>query len=152
MLSPLCRTIVGTASNLLNGTLGPGMLVLPLAFSRVGLVAGGLLLLVIWLFSYTSLLLLLKCCAAHRCSSFVVLARAHGPRMSAAVDVSVCLYFYGTCISYLILAGGTFGMMLRDGGGAVDGAVSEAKVEIVQLNKYFVPGESKQITSVDANE
>ena len=33
--------------------------------------------------------------------------------MSMFVDWSVVLYFYGTCISYLILVGGTFDHLLH---------------------------------------
>ena len=98
---------VGCAANLLNGTLGPGMLVLPLAFHRTGLVFGSFLVLVIWCFSYLALLLLLDACTSMHTSDLVVLGRAHSMLMSRAIDWSVLLYFYGTCISYLILIGGT---------------------------------------------
>ena len=107
------RAILGCAFNLMNGTLGPGMLVLPLVFARCGLLVGGLLLLLVWLFSYLALLLLLECCSRVRSSSLVHLARAYGPNMSTAVDVSVLLYFYGSCISYLILMGGTFSTLVH---------------------------------------
>ena len=51
--------------------------------------------------------------ARRRLTSLVQLARAHGPKMSMFVDWSVVLYFYGTCISYLILVGGTFDHLLH---------------------------------------
>mmetsp|Transcript_52662 Transcript_52662/g.87508 ORF Transcript_52662/g.87508 Transcript_52662/m.87508 type:complete len:470 (+) Transcript_52662:70-1479(+) len=104
---------LGTANNLLNGTLGPSMLVLPLAFSRTGLALGAGSLFVIWFMSYVALLLLLDTCELTRTNSLVGLARAHGPRMSVAVDWSVVLYFYGTCIAYLILIGGTMSNVLH---------------------------------------
>jgi amino acid permease len=107
---------LGCAFNLLNGTLGPGMLVLPLAFCRTGLFLGTGLVVVIWGFSYLALLLLLEACARVHTSNLVSLAQLHGPRMSLAVDWSVFLYFYGTCISYLILIGGTLKAALRSGG------------------------------------
>ena len=115
------RLILGCSFNLLNGTLGPGMLVLPLAFHRTGLVFGVTLLSIIWAFSYLSLLLLLECCASLRSSSLVHLGREYGPGMSFAVDLSVLLYFYGTCISYLILIGGTFSTIGTSGAAAPSG-------------------------------
>ena len=48
-----------------------------------------------------------------RCSSLVHLGRLYSARMSVAVDLSVTLYFYGTCISYLILIGGSFSALLN---------------------------------------
>jgi len=107
------RVALGCACNILNGTLGPGMLVLPLAFRRTGLVYGVALLVVDWALSYLALRLLLDACAHTRLTSLVQLARAHGPKMSMFVDWSVVLYFYGTCISYLILVGGTFDHLLH---------------------------------------
>ena len=165
------RVALGCACNILNGTLGPGMLVLPLAFRRTGLVYGVALLVVDWALSYLALRLLLDACAhthasglkvragpscrhsagwldglgcaftcqncllrkallfshrmvcpargelgfpaRRRLTSLVQLARAHGPKMSMFVDWSVVLYFYGTCISYLILVGGTFDHLLH---------------------------------------
>ena len=101
------------AFNILNGTLGPGMLVLPLAFSRTGLSLGLALLVLDWVMSYIALRMLLDTSAHVGANSLVQLARAHGPRMSALVDWSVVLYFYGTCISYLILIGGTFDHLLH---------------------------------------
>ena len=107
------RVALGCACNILNGTLGPGMLVLPLAFRRTGLGYGIALLVVDWALSYLALRLLLDACAHTRLTSLVQLARAHGPKMSMFVDWSVVLYFYGTCISYLILVGGTFDHLLH---------------------------------------
>mgnify|MGYP002005522302 FL=1 len=57
------RVALGCACNILNGTLGPGMLVLPLAFRRTGLVYGVALLVVDWALSYLALRLLLDACA-----------------------------------------------------------------------------------------
>ena len=107
------RLVLGCACNILNGTLGPGMLVLPLAFSRTGLLLGTALLLLDWAMSYLALRMLLDACAQMRVTNLVQLARAHGPRMSLFVDWSVVLYFYGTCVSYLILIGGTFDHLLH---------------------------------------
>lgn len=129
------RVIFGCACNLLNGTLGPGMLVLPRALSRTGMVAGGMLLLAVWLFAYVALLLLLECCARRGTSNLVALARGVGPRMGAAVDWSVFLYFYGTCISYLILVGGTFDSMLRG---------SRAHIEALLGSAALGLGEARQ--------
>ena len=106
-------TLMGTSATLLNGTLGPAMLVLPLAFSRTGLVPGAVFLGLTWIMSYMALLLLLETCSHLQCSSLVELCRRHGPRMSVTADVSVVLYFYGSCISYLILIGGTFAHVIH---------------------------------------
>jgi len=102
-----------TAATIMNGTLGPAMLVLPLAFHRTGLIPGAICLTVVWLMSFLALLLLLDTCSTTRCTSLVDLCRAHGPYMSMLADTSVVCYYYGTCVSYLILIGGTFQMLLR---------------------------------------
>ena len=57
------RVALGCACNILNGTLGPGMLVLPLAFRRTGLACGVALLVVDWALSYLALRLLIDACA-----------------------------------------------------------------------------------------
>ena len=49
------RVQVGTT--LLNGTLGPGSLVLPMVFQRTGLLPGSALLCFVWLVSYLALLM-----------------------------------------------------------------------------------------------
>lgn len=55
-------SLAGTTFNLLNGTTGPGLLALPLAFSRCGWMMGSLLLCLTFLFNHISLQYLLKCC------------------------------------------------------------------------------------------
>lgn len=111
--TPRMQIWLGASCNLLNGTLGPGMLVLPLAFSRTGLYLGTTVVLAFWCFSYLALLLLLEACARTHTSNLVYLGRLHSERMSKAVDWSVFLYFYGTCTSYLILVSGTLTTVLR---------------------------------------
>ena len=100
------RVQVGTT--LLNGTLGPGSLVLPMVFQRTGLLTGSALLCFVWLVSYLALLMLREATVVTRTQSLVELASLHGPRMSLLVDLSVVLYFYGTCISYLVMMLFTF--------------------------------------------
>jgi amino acid permease len=101
------RLVVGCYCNMLNGTLGPAMLVLPVGMSRVGAAAGAGLLFVFWFFSHLGLRRMLDTCARPRASTLGQAAETHGPRISALVGVSVVLYFYGTCVSYLILMHGT---------------------------------------------
>ena len=86
------RVQVGTT--LLNGTLGPGSLVLPMVFQRTGLLTGSALLCFVWLVSYLALLMLREATVVTRTQSLVELASLHGPRMSLLVDLSVVLYFY----------------------------------------------------------
>ena len=85
-----------TLFNLMNGTLGPAMFVLPLAFSRTGLFVGVGTCVVLWVFAYVTLLMLLEACSRLRTSSFVTLAKAHSAWMGTAVDISVFFYYYGT--------------------------------------------------------
>ena len=69
-----CFALVGTALNLLNGTTGPGLLALPLAFSRCGWALGSLLLVLVFSLNYVSLLFLLKSCLAAREHSYIGLS------------------------------------------------------------------------------
>jgi amino acid permease len=114
---------------MLNGTLGPGMLVLPLSMSRVGATAGAILLFVFWFFSHLGLRRMLDTCTRPRASTLGQAAETHGPRLSALVDVSVVLYFFGTCVSYLILMHSTIRHLIsgiwrlgHGRGGAASGA------------------------------
>jgi len=97
----------------LNGTLGPAMLVLPLGMSRIGAGAGVAMLFAFWFFSHLGLRRMLDSCARPRAASLGAAAVTHGPRVSAVADISVVLYFYGTCVSYLILIHGTLSHMLN---------------------------------------
>ena len=99
------------AATMLNGTLGPGMLVLPLAFARTGLVCGVCLLLGVWTLSFLALLLLLEACSAQHGAPVSELAQAYGPVMGLLTDWAMLLFFYGNCVSYLILVGGTFTLL-----------------------------------------
>ena len=84
-------------ATMLNGTLGPGMLVLPLAFARTGLAAGVCACLAIWALSYLALLLLLEACHARGGASVSQLAREHGPWMARLTHWSMLLFFFGNC-------------------------------------------------------
>jgi len=108
------RLVVGSYCTMLNGTLGPAMLVLPLSMSRVGAAAGATLLFVFWFFSHLGLRRMLDTCTRPRASTLGQAAETHGPRLSALVDVTVVLYFYGTCVSYLILMHGTIRHILSE--------------------------------------
>jgi len=110
---PIAPAVLSSAGfNILNGTLGPGMLVLPLALWRTGAPLGFGMLVLDWAASYASLRLLIDACHRSRASSLVTLSRACSRRLALLTDWSVVLYFYGTCVSYLILIGGTFERLL----------------------------------------
>ena len=140
-----CFALVGTALNLLNGTTGPGLLALPLAFSRCGWAMGSLLLVLVFSLNYVSLLFLLKSCLAAREHSYIglsartsvrALSRAATTRRHASSSASRCgpacdarvphasprpaprqdsvaalvdwaslLFFFGSCVSYLVIIG-----------------------------------------------
>ena len=74
---PIAPAVLSSAGfNILNGTLGPGMLVLPLALWRTGAPLGFGMLVLDWAASYASLRLLIDACHRSRASSLVTLSRA----------------------------------------------------------------------------
>ena len=66
--------LAGTTFNLLNGTTGPGLLALPLAFARCGWALGSLLLLLVFAVNYLALTYLLRSCLATREHSYIGLS------------------------------------------------------------------------------
>ncbi len=100
--------LAGTSFNLLNGTTGPGLLALPLAFSRCGWLLGTLLLLIVFGFNYASLQLLLKSCLATREHSYIGLSMRAGPLASSLVDWASFAFSFGSCVSYLVIIGDSF--------------------------------------------
>ena len=100
--------LIGTTFNLLNATTGPGLLALPLAFSRCGWVVGTLLLCGVFALNNASLAILLRSCLATREHSYIGLSLRHSPAVAAAVDWASLLFFFGSCVSYLVIIGDTF--------------------------------------------
>ena len=103
--------LVGTALNLLNGTTGPGLLALPLAFSRCGWAMGTLLLVFVFALNHLSLLFLLKSCLAAREHSYIGLSARTGESVAALVDWASLLFFFGSCVSYLVIIGDAFNLV-----------------------------------------
>ena len=129
------RALLGTTLNLLNATTGPGLLALPLAFARCGWLLGTVLLLVAFLFNNGALLYLLKACLAAREHSYIGLSQKYAAdgiigtdrkpwssgalvawearleaRLAAIVDWCSLLFFFGSCVSYLVIIGDSFSL------------------------------------------
>lgn len=97
----------GVVVNLTNGMLGAGILAIPLAISRCGLLPGlGLLGLVCALSSW-SLQLLIQTCLRTGKKSFSELAAAEGPAFTQLVDVASASLWFGVMVAYFILIGNT---------------------------------------------
>ena len=92
-------SLAGTTFNLLNGTTGPGLLALPLAFARCGWLMGSLLLLLTFIFNHISLLYLLKACLATREHSYIGLSLRTGPNVAALVDWASLIFFFGSLVA-----------------------------------------------------
>ena len=101
--------LAGTTFNLLNGTTGPGLLALPLAFARCGWLLGLLLLLLVFTLNHVALLFLLKACLATREHSYIGLSLRSSPELASLVDWASLAFFFGSCVSYLVIIGDTFG-------------------------------------------
>ena len=100
--------LLGTTFNLLNATTGPGLLALPLAFSRCGWLLGILLLLAVFALNHASLNFLLRACLTTREHSYIGLGLRAGPGIAALVDWCSLAFFFGSCVSYLVIIGDTF--------------------------------------------
>ncbi|KAL1495698.1 hypothetical protein AB1Y20_016561 [Prymnesium parvum] len=104
-------SLAGTTFNLLNGTTGPGLLALPLAFSRCGYLTAASLLLLTFGFNHLALQYLLKSCLATREHSYIGLSLRAGPHVAAMVDWASLVFFFGSCVSYLVIIGDTFSLV-----------------------------------------
>lgn len=100
--------LLGTTFNLLNATTGPGLLALPLAFSRCGWFLGTILLILVFGLNHAALMYLLKSCLTTREHSYIGLCLRHSPELAALVDWASCAFFAGSCVSYLVIIGDTF--------------------------------------------
>ena len=109
-------SLMGTSFNLLNGTTGPGLLALPLAFSRTGWLLGSVLLILVFALNHSSLQLLLKACLTTREHSYIGLSMRAGPSVAALVDWSSLAFFFGSCVSYLVIIGDAFGQFTSSWG------------------------------------
>ena len=103
--------LAGTTFNLLNGTTGPGLLALPLAFARCGWLLGTVILVFVFALNHTALLFLLKACLATREHSYIGLSLRSGPEVAALVDWASLAFFFGSSVSYLVIIGDSFGQV-----------------------------------------
>mmetsp|Transcript_45407 Transcript_45407/g.119242 ORF Transcript_45407/g.119242 Transcript_45407/m.119242 type:complete len:581 (+) Transcript_45407:73-1815(+) len=103
--------LAGTTFNLLNGTTGPGLLALPLAFARCGWLLGTIILVFVFALNHVALLFLLKACLATREHSYIGLSMRAGPTVAALVDWASLAFFFGSSVSYLVIIGDSFGQV-----------------------------------------
>ena len=113
--------LLGTTFNLLNATTGPGLLALPLAFARCGWLLGTVILCGVFALNHASLLFLLKSCLQTREHSYIGLSMRAGPEIAALVDWASLAFFFGSCVSYLVIIGDTFGQFTERLGGTGSG-------------------------------
>ena len=103
--------LVGTTFNLLNATTGPGLLAVPLAFARCGWLVGSLLLVGVFALNNASLAFLLRACLTTREHSYIGLCLRAGGAIAPLVDWASLLFFFGSCVSYLVIIGDTFNLV-----------------------------------------
>ena len=84
--------LLGTTFNLLNATTGPGLLALPLAFSRCGWFLGTILLILVFGLNHAALMYLLKSCLTTREHSYIGLCLRHSPELAAAPEEPSAAY------------------------------------------------------------
>ena len=100
--------LFGTTFNLLNATTGPGLLALPLAFSRCGWLLGTVMLVLVFALNNASLSFLLRCCLTTREHSYIGLALRVGPNMAALVDWCSLAFFFAMLITQSHICAMTF--------------------------------------------
>ncbi|CAK9027945.1 unnamed protein product [Durusdinium trenchii] len=95
-----------TIFNLSNTIMGGGILGLPHAIARLGLVAGISLLIATAGLCCITVWMLLVAMEETRQKSYAEVANVlHGPRAGILVDVTIALYNFGTLVSYVMIIG-----------------------------------------------
>mmetsp|Transcript_46438 Transcript_46438/g.150824 ORF Transcript_46438/g.150824 Transcript_46438/m.150824 type:complete len:601 (-) Transcript_46438:49-1851(-) len=134
-------SLVGTTLNLLNGTTGPGLLALPLAFARCGWLMGTVMLLGVFALNHASLLLLLRACLTTREHSYIGLCSHVADGIASLIDWSSLLFFFGSSVSYLVIIGEAFTVLtsslgdgsVYDGGPVSDGPLHYSLLALLLL-------------------
>lgn len=107
-------TVMGSIFNLCNCMLGVGVLALPAAFARVGVVLGAVLLVacaVLVLAVYHLVNLSLNLCPTATTYSGL-LADSLGPKWAKAYDVWVAVTVFGTTVAWNVVIAGTLTQLL----------------------------------------
>ena len=97
---------LGSIFNLCSATLGAGALSLPFAFSQCGLVAGTLFLFLAGFTTHLSIRLLIEASDKTTFNSYEMLTvQLFGGAMGVAVEFSILIFCFGTCIAYIVAVG-----------------------------------------------
>eukprot|EP00002_Diphylleia_rotans_P013778 TRINITY_DN2681_c0_g1_i1.p1 TRINITY_DN2681_c0_g1~~TRINITY_DN2681_c0_g1_i1.p1 ORF type:complete len:456 (+),score=95.89 TRINITY_DN2681_c0_g1_i1:46-1413(+) len=104
-VKPLASTF-SSIFNLTNTTVGAGVLTIPYAFSKTGLLLGVALMLVVSFMAATCHMLLVDLADKTKCTSYRELAiYTFGPRAGRYMDFVIIFYTTGTLIAYPIIIG-----------------------------------------------
>lgn len=92
---------------IINAALGAGLLNFPHAFDQAGGIGVALSVqAVLLVFVVGALLVLAYCAERHGCATYQeVVLRVCGPRFWSCCSLAVCIYCYGTCITFLVIVG-----------------------------------------------
>ena len=105
-LLPAPGSGVGAATNLCSATLGAGVLSLPFALSRTGIVPGLLLLALAAASTVGSIDLLVRCQSRTGLGGYEEMALALlGPGALAVAEASVFVFCFGTAVAYVVAVG-----------------------------------------------
>ena len=105
-LLPAPGSGVGAATNLCSATLGAGVLSLPFALSRTGIVPGLLLLVLAAASTVGSIDLLVRCQSRTGLGGYEAMALVLlGPGALAVAEASVFVFCFGTAVAYVVAVG-----------------------------------------------
>lgn len=106
-------TAVSSVFTLCNSAIGAGVLSLPFAFMRAGLVGCFLLCVVLGLAEAFTLYVLSKFAERYDAHSYGSLVRkALGKKLSGILSTILLIYLWGSCIAYLVIVGDTFSSLV----------------------------------------
>ena len=101
------QTVFGSVLTLINTCIGSGLIAMPYAISKLGLIHG-----FIWMvFCALAVMFSLDCLSIVACSlsgrqtSYFAAAAKYAPRLRLSVDLSIIIQGWGVCLSYLVLIG-----------------------------------------------
>lgn len=96
----------GAVANFCSATLGAGVLALPLAFSKTGIVPGLLLLLLAALSTVLSIDVLIQSCHRFNLPTYETLtAELCGKRAGRLVEGCILIFCFGTAVAYVVAVG-----------------------------------------------
>eukprot|EP00002_Diphylleia_rotans_P011786 TRINITY_DN2319_c0_g2_i1.p1 TRINITY_DN2319_c0_g2~~TRINITY_DN2319_c0_g2_i1.p1 ORF type:complete len:461 (-),score=102.55 TRINITY_DN2319_c0_g2_i1:4-1386(-) len=154
-VKPLASTL-SSIFNLTNTTVGAGVLTIPYALSKTGVLLGVALIMAVCLVAGLSHLLLIDLADKTKCTTYRELAiYTFGPRAGRFVDFVIIFYTIGTLIAYPIIIGGNLPDVIQEiteawFSGEWPFSENEGRALLMSLTMFIVIVPTSMLPNLDA--